>query len=196
MGRLEQLYEMLVDVGSRVLPSRVIRHHDPAPDHVVIPPIMSQRTKAEVPSTGYHALSKWDKRFLRLAEEISTWSKDPSAKVGCVLISPDRRSVSYGFNGFPRGIADDIRISDRETKLEMTVHAEVNAILNSDTRPHGWTLYCTRPPCMGCAAAIIQSGIESVYCLSVPATSRWYDELVRARRFLDEACVVTTWVRK
>ena len=51
--------------------------------------------------------NKWDLRFLELARHISDWSKDPSTKVGCVVVGPDREIRSTGFNGFPRGIKDD-----------------------------------------------------------------------------------------
>ena len=61
--------------------------------------------------------TKWDQRFLKLAEHISGWSKDPSTKVGCVVVGEDREIRSTGFNGFPRGIADDAaRLEDREQK--------------------------------------------------------------------------------
>ena len=49
---------------------------------------------------------KWDKRFLDLAKHISDWSKDPSTKVGCIVVGEDREIRSTGFNGFPRGIED------------------------------------------------------------------------------------------
>ena len=68
---------------------------------------------------------KWDGRFLDLAAHISNWSKDPSTKVGCVVVGPDREIRSTGFNGFPRGIADtDERLSDRNLKYPLICHAE------------------------------------------------------------------------
>ncbi len=45
--------------------------------------------------------AKWDGRFLNLAKHISEWSKDPSTKVGCVVVGIDREIRSTGFNGFP-----------------------------------------------------------------------------------------------
>ena len=45
--------------------------------------------------------SKWDVRFMRMAHEVASWSKDPSTKVGCVLVK-DRKIISMGYNGFPR----------------------------------------------------------------------------------------------
>ena len=65
---------------------------------------------------------KWDKRFLELAEHVSTWSKDPSTQVGCVIANDDRRVVALGINGFPKGIEDsEERLNDRETKYKYVV---------------------------------------------------------------------------
>ena len=67
-----------------------------------------------------HSMSKWDRRFLELAKQISTWSKDPSTQVGCVVVGPDREIRSTGFNGLPRGIDDtDERLNNREKKYPM-----------------------------------------------------------------------------
>ena len=42
----------------------------------------------------------WDKRFLAVAKEISTWSKDPSKKIGAIIVK-DKRILATGYNGFP-----------------------------------------------------------------------------------------------
>lgn len=76
-------------------------------------------------------LSKWDNRFLNLAEYASYWSKDPSTQCGAV-IARGNRVISMGFNGFPKGTDDaPARYQDREQKYLRVVHAEVNAILFS-----------------------------------------------------------------
>ena len=59
---------------------------------------------------------KWDVRFIELAKHISLWSKDPSTKVGCVVVGEDREIRSTGFNGFPRGIDDDDERAKRKLK--------------------------------------------------------------------------------
>lgn len=107
---------------------------------------------------------KWHRRFLGLADHISSWSKDPSTKVGAVIVRPDRTIVSVGYNGFPRGVLDDdSRYSDREVKYQMVVHAEINAILTANQSLKHCTLYVSPlNPCPQCAAAIIQSGIWRV----------------------------------
>ena len=109
-------------------------------------------------------LRDWDTRFLNLAEHISKWSKDPSTKVGAVIVDTNRRIVSTGYNGFPVGVMDSYdRLTDRDTKYEMIIHAEANAILFAHQRMNGMTLYTTPfQPCSRCASLIIQSGISRV----------------------------------
>ena len=64
--------------------------------------------------TPWYMSGKWDLRFIDLAKHISKWSKDPSTKVGCIIVGEDREIRSTGFNGFPRGIDDTSeRLEDR-----------------------------------------------------------------------------------
>ena len=110
-------------------------------------------------------LDKWDLRFLDLAKHVSSWSKDPSTKVGAVLAnSENRRVISVGFNGFPAGVEDvEERLENREIKYEMVVHAEQNALLFAGDRAVGCTLYVyPLPPCARCAVTIIQAGVTRV----------------------------------
>jgi dCMP deaminase len=51
---------------------------------------------------------KWDKRFMELAKQVSTWSKDKSTGVGAVIVNDKKKVLSLGFNGFPRGVDDDV----------------------------------------------------------------------------------------
>ena len=108
-------------------------------------------------------LNKWDNRFLKLALEVSTWSKD-NCKVGAILISPDKKQISYGYNGFPKEISDK-KLKNKnknKNKNDLIIHAEINAILNSKTDLINWVLYCTKFPCLNCAKAIIQSNIKKI----------------------------------
>ena len=138
-------------------------------------------------------LSHWDKRFLRIAEEVRLWSKDPGTKVGCVLVN-DRRILSTGYNGFPQTISDDLdRYIDRDFKLSITVHAEKNAILNAaknGTKVQGSTLYVTFPPCSQCASAIIQAGVAQIVCPDpASAPERWRSNFQAANNLFYEAGV-------
>lgn len=148
--------------------------------------------------------NRWDRHFLSLCREHARMSKDPSTQVGAVIVGPDREVRASGFNGFPRGITDsDERLNDRETKLSLIVHAEMNAILNAariGVSTKGCTMYLLAtdasgdvwggPPCVRCAVEVIQSGITEIVSLpfkSVP--SRWKDSIELARTLLCEAGV-------
>lgn len=140
--------------------------------------------------------NKWDKRFLRLAREIASWSKDPSTKVGAVIVRSDKTIVSLGYNGFPRGVPDTPeKLQHRDTKLAHTVHAELNAILNAREPLRGTTLY-TWPiePCSHCKAAIIQAGITNIVTMwpSEVHQQRWGQSFHDARA-MGADIVNTTW---
>jgi dCMP deaminase len=143
-------------------------------------------------------MNTWDQSFLRLA---SFWtnerSKDPSTKVGAVLVSPDRTEVVLGYNGFPPGIADDpALLADRDAKYARVIHAEANAILNARRDLTGWTCYVTLLPCSGacgghnCAGLVIRAGIKRVV---IPAglmdLPRWKDSWAVALAMFAEAGV-------
>jgi dCMP deaminase len=138
--------------------------------------------------------SKWQARFIDLAEEISTWSKDSSSRVGAVIVRPDRTIASIGFNGFPRGVEDSPdRIANRDTKLLFTIHAEMNAILSAKEPLKDYSLFVWPfQPCAHCAASIIQSGIREVYCpfnAHLESYERWAESFKAALQMFDEAGV-------
>lgn len=141
--------------------------------------------------TTIATLSTWDKRFLTLAHHTAGWSKDPSTKVGAVIVRPNKTIVALGFNGFPRFTDDDEKIYlDRPRKLLRTVHAEVNAILTANSPVAGCTLYVAPlMPCANCAAIIIQSGIRRVVAHVPVVNAAWNDSFVEARKMFDEALV-------
>ena len=112
----------------------------------------------------------WGDKYIKLAKQISTWSKDPSTKVGAVVIGEHGQLLSQGYNGFPRGIHDtDDRLNNRERKYELVVHAEMNAIYNASLTGvslKNSTLYVYGLPiCNECAKGIIQVGIKKVVAM-------------------------------
>lgn len=109
---------------------------------------------------------KWKLRFMEMAALVSVWSKDPSTKVGAVIVSKDRRSISTGYNGFPPGMDDGERwYKDRDHKYPRVIHAEVNAILNATFDVRGAYLYCTHAPCVPCASVMIGSRLAGAFYL-------------------------------
>jgi len=128
---------------------------------------------------------------MRMAHEVASWSKDPSTKVGCVLVK-DRKIISMEYNGFPRLIEDDLnRLIDREVKYEMTVHAEQNAVITAALHgisTAGSTAYVTFSPCSRCAAVLINAGISTVVVSAADEIpSRWLKNFQLAAELLNEA---------
>lgn len=132
-------------------------------------------------------MNKWDQNFLELAKTVSTFSKDPSTKVGAVIVDNDNRVISIGYNGFPKGIRDDNRLDNRDLKYDMVVHAEANALLFANAPVKGCTIY-TWPfqPCSRCASLIIQAGIQRVVSIENEET-RWVSNFQLAHDMLTEA---------
>ena len=144
--------------------------------------------------------TKWDLRFIGLAQHISTWSNDPSTKVGCVVVGEDREIRSTGFNGFPRGINDDEeRLMDREKKYPLICHAEENAIMHAariGVSLKDSTAYVTWPPCSRCARSLIQAGIrEIVYPETGKIPERWIEDFTISDSMLNEAGVAVRSIK-
>lgn len=130
-----------------------------------------------------HSASHWDGRFMAMAELAAGWSKDPRKQVGAVLVSPDCRRISIGYNGLPANFPDDVTM-DRDTKNRYSIHAEVNAIAQAAADVRGWTLYVTAAPCLQCALSIHRAGIGRVVALAIDPDSLWAEEQREAGNFL------------
>lgn len=141
--------------------------------------------------------TKWDLRFLEMAELVSSWSKDPSTRCGAVIVRPDKTVASVGFNGFPKGCDDSPHLyEDRDLKLSRVVHAEQNALLHAGESVKGYTLYSWPPgfgpSCDRCTAHIIQAGITRVVHWKVTDegfSSRWKEAVERGLQMYYEAGV-------
>ena len=109
----------------------------------------------------------WDEYFMGMAHLSALRSKDPNTQVGACIVNADNKVVGIGYNGLPRGCSDDEfpwenKGENLETKYPFVVHAELNAILNSDASLKGCRIYVSLFPCNECAKAIIQCGITKI----------------------------------
>lgn len=138
--------------------------------------------------------NKWDKRYLSLACEVATWSKDPSSKIGAVAVSDNKQVLATGYNGFPRGI-DDLpgRYDNRELKYKYVVHAEQNVIYNATYNGvslNGATLYVYGlPVCGSCALGIVQVGIKRIVMPKMDYPERWMESFNFSASLFNEAKV-------
>lgn len=107
----------------------------------------------------------FDELFMNVAFTVAQKSKDPSTKVGCVLVGPDNEPRSFGWNGLARGVDDLPERMERPTKYDWTVHGEANAIANAarvGIPTKGCRAYITHFPCKSCSDLLIQAGIECI----------------------------------
>ncbi len=139
--------------------------------------------------------SNWDIRFLELAYHVAKWSKDPSTKVGAVIVNEQHQVLSLGYNGFPRGVEDrESRYADRETKLLFVAHAERNALDNAFVDVRGATLYTSLCPCNECAKSIIQKGIKRVVTHPPPVDKIETFKMYATTQMFNEANIKLTLV--
>lgn len=141
---------------------------------------------------------KWDRRYMQMAKLVASWSKDPSTKIGAVLVR-NNRVITVGFNGFPESIADDDRLHDREKKYPLVVHGEMNAILRAGSAASGTTMYLYSPfggfPCQNCTKHLITAGVERVVACEIRERNpRWADDCAAAEETLREAGVRMTTI--
>lgn len=140
-------------------------------------------------------MTDWNTRFISLAEIIGSWSKDPSKKIGAIVVDKDNRIVSTGFNGFARGVADiKESLENKDVKRLLMLHAEENAILYAKQDLSGCRIYIAGlPPCVHCASMIIQSGIKEVYFKNLDPNKKvsefWQSNLKLATEILTKAGV-------
>lgn len=140
----------------------------------------------------------WNRRFLELASFISNWSKDPSTKVGAVIVDCNRRIISTGYNGFPIGVSDNQeRLENRDFKYKAILHAEENAIMFAKKDLSRCSLYVSSlPPCSHCASLIIQSGIKNVYTWEQEIPERWQESINITKTMFKESGVSLNYVEK
>lgn len=107
--------------------------------------------------------AKYDKAYLRMAQEWGKLSFCERKQVGAIIVK-DRMIISDGYNGTPTGFENRCEDDEGDTKWYV-LHAEANAILKvaaSTQSCEGATLYITLSPCKQCSKLIHQSGIKRV----------------------------------
>ena len=134
----------------------------------------------------------WNEYFMSLAHLSAKRSKDPNTQVGACVVNKDKKVVGLGYNGMPYGCNDNEYPWGREgsyseTKYPYVVHAELNAILNSESSLKNCSIYVSLFPCNECSKAIIQSGIRKVYYESDKYAET--DSVVASKRMLESAGV-------
>lgn len=104
---------------------------------------------------------EWDKYFLNIASAVAEKSKDPSSKMGCVIVDQNKRVVSLGYNGLGQGADESkLTLSERPMKYHFVIHSEMNAILFARQNLAGCTVYNRVATCDNCLKHCLQAGIK------------------------------------
>lgn len=141
-------------------------------------------------------LDKKTKFILTAVALADIWSKDPSSKVCAIAVGESPNLVAFGYNGFPPNIADtEARLTNRDMKLKLTIHAEDNALRNAWFKVK--ELYVTHHPCLDCTMGIIaERTVERIYYkYNRDYEERWADSILESRALLMEAGIAITEVR-
>lgn len=136
-------------------------------------------------------LSKYYKLAKYMAE---LFSKDPSTKVGAIILNPESHQIlSTGYNGMPRKVDESIvQRWTRPAKYKFVEHAERNALYNAGrcgTSVAGAIAIVTHYPCHDCARGLIQSGIKTVVTTSPPDDPNWNESWGISKMLFEEVGV-------
>lgn len=103
---------------------------------------------------------EWDQYFMKIAETVALKSKDPSSKMGCVVVDKNKRVVSLGYNGMIQG-SDETKmtLSERPMKYYFAIHSEMNALIFAHQDLSGCTVYNRVATCENCLKYCLQAGI-------------------------------------
>ena len=136
---------------------------------------------------------KWDRRFLALARHLAEWSKDPTTKVGCVIVGPSNEVRALGYNGLPRNVDESAPRLARPDKYVWIEHAERNAIYTAARTGvplEGCRMYVSWFPCIDCARAAVQVGLTEIVAVEPDwSLEPWGPQFIRAKELLSEGGV-------
>jgi dCMP deaminase len=142
----------------------------------------------------------WDEYFMNIAKVVASRSNCMKRHVAAIIVK-DRRVISTGYNGTPRGVKNCSeggcprcnQFAEGGTRLDecLCSHGEENAIVQASY--HGIsikdsTLYTTFAPCLMCTKMIINAGINEVvynidYPLNDTALDLYKEVSIKLRQF-------------
>jgi dCMP deaminase len=138
--------------------------------------------------------TSWDEFYLGLAKYMSTRSKDPSTKVGAVIVRHDRSVCSVGYNGFPQDMPDDEELyNNRDEKYSRIIHAEINALTFAREEVSGYTLFTY--PFMPCDRCFVQLAQNQIWRMVAPKPTadqltRWGTAFDKVRQYAKEMSIL------
>ena len=134
---------------------------------------------------------KWDEYFMEIAEAVSAKSKDPSSKMGCVIVDKNKRVVSTGYNGLVQGSQESkMTLSERPMKYYFVIHSEMNALIFAHQDLTGCTVYNRVATCENCLKYCLQAGIKRFVYRELRVSSHSTDPKKSMTNFETDEAVV------
>jgi len=138
-------------------------------------------------------------KYMKLAKCFAEFSKDPSTKVGCVILAEDSNHVlSMGYNGMPRKVNDTMESRwEKPQKYLFVAHAESNAIsqaARTGTPLNNSIAIVTLFPCADCSKSLIQAGIKEIITFKPKYNPQWLNHFHVSKQMLDEAEIEITFL--
>lgn len=131
-------------------------------------PLRSEYHFFTLESNQYEVVDiSWHEYHMAMARTASLKSKDPSTKVGCVIVDKNNGIISTGYNGWVKGCNEEFMSWERPLKYNTIIHAEQNAIHFAKRDLSGCVLYVTHGPCDNCLKHILQEGVRDIYYADV-----------------------------
>jgi dCMP deaminase len=149
----------------------------------------------------------WDETWLSVADVIAQRSLCVRTKVGAVVVGPNQRVVSTGYNGHPSGFPANnsacTKWCPRPGKIPtesydscFSVHAELNALLYAERRDYqDGSLYVTSSCCWDCSKAVANSGI-SIVVMKIDWKAEAHRRPERSIQFIEQCGLDVVLVEK
>jgi dCMP deaminase len=148
----------------------------------------------ETEVTGPREVPSRREYFIGMLPSVAARSKDPRNAVAAIIVGDGGEIRSTGYNGFPRDVKETPERWTRDAKGKYVCHAEINAIVNAARVgiPLEFTcMYVSFMPCVECAKAVINAGINSVIVDAVNhakvTSPRWEIDRPIVEAMFDEA---------
>lgn len=117
-----------------------------------------------------------DKYFMNLAEEIANKSDEPGTHVGCVIVDRNKNIISTGYNHYVVDRSSKYMTDDKPMRYLLSVHAEMNALINAKQSLNNCIVYTTHASCDNCLKHLISAGVKEIIYKYPSTNSKFIDK--------------------
>ncbi len=120
-------------------------------------------------------MKKDDKYFMDFAEKIANESDEPGTHVGCVIVDKNQNIVSTGYNHYVADRNSEYMTDEKPMRYLLSVHAEMNALINAKQPLTDCIVYTTHASCDNCLKHLISAGVKEIIYKHPSTNSKFID---------------------